>query len=102
MLRLEIKSEVITSRNGVKAGRAWETNTQEAWVLLKNNRGETNPYPEKVVLMLDKGTDGVLRAYEKGIYTFDVEASIYIGDFNGLRLGRPVLQKFNESVKQAA
>jgi len=102
MLRLEIKSDAVVTRSGVKAGRAWETNTQEAWVQLKNSRGETNPYPEKTVLMLNKDERGNVQSYEVGVYTYDVEASIYIGDFSSLRLGRPVLTKLAKPIQAAA
>lgn len=100
MLKIEFKSDVINTRRGNKNGNDWEINTQEGWILMKQPNGQASPFPEKVVFVLNK-ENGQVISYEVGMYEYDAEASLFIGDFNGLRLGRPVMRKVNK-LQQAA
>jgi hypothetical protein len=97
-LRLEIKSENINSRHG----NDWEINSQEAWVFFKNQNGQLNDYPEKITINLQRDAKGNVTPYEIGTYSWDVEASLYIGQYNSARLGRFTLQKLGTPAKQAA
>jgi cobalamin biosynthesis Co2+ chelatase CbiK len=101
MLKIEVKSEEINERSGVKNGRDWKIRTQEAYAHIQNRNGSAAPYPEKILLNLDNGNSN--RApqapYSIGTYYLS-DSSVYVGDFSALRLGSPVLLTEQEYKQQ--
>jgi len=91
MLKLEFKTGV-TVETGEKNGKKWTMYKQDAWIVMREKNGTLRPNPERFTFLLPH-RDGDLppEGYPLGVYDFDVEASLYQGDFNALRLGRPVL-----------
>lgn len=89
MLKLEFKTSEVVSRSGVKNGKDWSMRTQDAWITMREQNGTLRPMPERFTLVLQDKQE----PYEIGTYDFDVEASLYQGDFNALRLGRPIIRK---------
>ena len=92
-LKIEFKEGGVRTRSGTSksTGKPWTIHEQEAWLVRKQPNGEPNPYPEKVVFIIDDPE----HHHPFGEFELDVEASLYIGDFSALRLGRPVLRKLD-------
>lgn len=86
MIKIEIKDATVSTRSGNKNGRDWSMRSQEAWAHTVNRAGNLNPYPEKLSITLEDDQ----APYAPGIYQL-MPASLYVGDFGSLRLGRPVL-----------
>ena len=97
-LKIEFREGGVRSRSGNKNGKDWTIHEQEGWITRKQPNGELSPYPEKVVFLIDSPE----KHYEFGEFDLDVEASVYIGDFSALRLGRPVLRKVEHKGLKAA
>jgi len=99
MLKLEFKEGGVHTRSGVKNDKEWTIHEQEAWLTRKQPNGSPSPYPEKVIFLIDSPD----KHYEFGVFDWDLEKSLYIGDFNSPRLGRPALTKLQpQAVKAAA
>lgn len=92
MLKIEVKSTEITTQSGNKNGRDWSIRSQEAYAYIKNRNGTDAPFPEKIRINLTDGNSSraAQPPYPIGIYYLS-DSSIYVGDFNALRLGTPVL-----------
>lgn len=92
MLKIEVKSEAVNERTGNKNGRDWKIRTQEAYAHIQNRNGTPAPYPEKILLNLDNGNPNRApqNPYAVGTYYLS-DSSVYVGDFDALRLGNPVL-----------
>lgn len=97
MIRIEVKSSEVNSRNGTKNGRDWSMRTQEAWAHTVERSGNVAPYPQKMIITLERDQ----AAYPVGNYTLEPQ-SLYIGDFSSLRLGTPVLKKLEPKSNLAA
>ena len=92
MLKIEVKSTEIVSQSGNKNGRDWSIRSQEAYAFIKNRNGTDAPFPEKIRINLDNGNPSrpAQSPYAVGVY-YLADSSVYVGDFNSLRLGTPVL-----------
>jgi len=97
-LKVEVKADATTRSGEARAtGKPYTMHEQEAWIYRKQPNGEMSPYPERIRFQLDKPED----QYAHGVYSLDVEASIYIGDFNSLRLSRRPVMKLVQAAKLA-
>ena len=88
MIRIEVKSTAVETRNGTsaKTGNPWTIRTQEAYAYTFDSTGKQRPYPERISLQLE---DNQL-PYAVGNFDLSL-ASIYVGDFGRLMMGRPLL-----------
>jgi hypothetical protein len=87
MIKVEVKDATVATRSGTsKKGQPYSMRSQEAWAHTVNQSGNLNPYPEKITITLE----GDQAAYQPGAYQL-MPASLYVGDYGSLRLGRPVL-----------
>ena len=88
MIRIEVKTTEVQTRNGVsqRTGNPWTIRSQDAYAYTFDQNGKPRPYPERISLQLD---DNQL-AYPVGTYDLSL-ASIYVGDFGRLMMGRPQL-----------
>lgn len=75
----ELKDREVTQRS---SGRVFRFKEQEAWAHVTNDKGEKQPYPEKITVSLPRGRD---TAYEPGSYTLH-PASFYVGKFGNLEM----------------
>lgn len=97
MIRIEIKDATVETRSGNRNGRDWTIRSQTAWAFTVGLDGKPNPYPERVSITLEDGSQG----YAPGVYTLSPQ-SLYVGDFGRLTLGRPVLVPVQQKPAQAA
>lgn len=97
MIRIEIKDQTVSTRNGNTRGRDWTIRSQDAWAHTHSRNGNLNPYPEKISINLEDGQ----APYAPGHYTLAPQ-SLYVGDFGRLSLGRPVLSPVQAKAAQAA
>lgn len=88
MIKIEIKDPTVETRSGTKNGRDWSMRQQTAYAHTVNRNGTVNAYPEKMIITLNNDQ----QPYQAGTYTLD-PSSLYVGDFNSLRLGTPVLKR---------
>lgn len=88
MIRIEVKTTEVTTRNGNRQdGSAWQIRAQEAYAhTLDPVNGKPRAYPERISLQLDNNQ----LPFPVGIYELS-PASIYVGDFGRLMMGRPQL-----------
>lgn len=90
MIKIEIKPSqaVADTRSGVSktTGQSYTINEQYAYVFLGQD------YPQLFKLNLETGQP----PYPAGIYTL-APSSIYVGDFQKLRIGKIVLLPYQES-----
>jgi cobalamin biosynthesis Co2+ chelatase CbiK len=101
MLKIEVKSEEINERSGVKAGNAWKIRSQEVYAHIQNRNGSAAPYPEKVLINLDNGNANRAPQAPYAIGTYYLsDSSVYVGDFSALRLGNPILLTEQEYKQQ--
>lgn len=90
MLKIEIKSTLITEVSGTsKAGKPYHIRKQSAWVHTFDQAGNPQPFPERVEFNLAEQQP----AYPVGVYTLSPK-SFFVGDFNQLSVGRPILDPF--------
>lgn len=92
MLKIEVKTTEIVTTGGNKNGRDWQIRSQEAYAFIKNRNGTDAPFPEKIRINLDNGNSSrpAQSPYSIGVYYLS-DSSVYVGDFNALRLGTPIL-----------
>jgi cobalamin biosynthesis Co2+ chelatase CbiK len=104
MLKIEVKTTEINERSGTKNNRDWKIRNQEAYAHIQNRNGTAAPYPEKVLLPLDNGNANRAPQAPYAIGTYYLsDSSVYVGDFNALRLGNPVLlteQEYKQQLQQ--
>jgi len=94
-LRIEIKSPVITEISGIsKAGKPYNIKKQVGWAYTYDNQGAPNPYPERIDISIADGQ----AAYPIGNYVLS-DKCVFVGDFNSLTIGRPILEAV--AVRQA-
>lgn len=88
MIRIEVKSTEVTTRSGTsqRTGQPWTIRSQEGYAYTFDQTGKVRPYPERISLQLD---DNQL-PFPIGNYDLSL-ASIYVGDFGRLMMGRPQL-----------
>lgn len=102
MIKIEIKTGVATTRNvnvskGRNAGTVMQMTEQEAWAFTVDQQGTPHPYPSRIVLDIEQGA----QPYPPGFYTI-APASVYVGDFSKLKLGRVKLTPIQTSARAAA
>lgn len=90
MIKIEVKSTEVRTVSGTskKTGKGYTIRDQEAYAHTLDKDGKPRPYPERISLQLEQDQP----AFEVGTYAIS-PASIYVGDFGRLMLGRPVLVK---------
>jgi hypothetical protein len=88
MIRIEVKTTEVNSRSGNRkdGSGTWTIRTQDAWAHTADPNGKPRPYPERISLQLE---DNQL-PFALGIYELS-PASIYVGEFGRLMMGRPQL-----------
>lgn len=99
MIKIEVKSGTVTERrfpSKREPGKTVLFREQEAWAFLFSVSGP-HPYPSRIVLPLEPDQ----AAYPPGIYSVN-DASVYVGDFGALRLGRLILQPVAAAAQRAA
>lgn len=97
-LRIEIKSNLVQDISGTsKAGKPYHIRKQAAWAHTYDAQGALNPYPERMEFSLADGQE----PFPVGNYTLS-PASFYIGDFNLLSIGRPILEPMVAAQRAAA
>lgn len=98
MIRIEVKTTEVQTRNGTRQnGTPWSIRSQEAYAYTLDSNGKQRPYPERISLQLD---DNQL-PFPIGTYELS-PASIYVGDFGRLMMGRPQLSPVAASAAKAA
>lgn len=99
MIRIEIKSQDITTRSGVssKTGKPYSIRSQEAYAYTFGRDGKPQPYPSRIELNIEGDGPG----YNPGFYTLD-PACVYVDRFGGLALARPRLIPSVSNAKQSA
>lgn len=89
MIRIEVKSTEVRTISGTsKTGNPYCIRDQEAYAYTVGRDGQPRPYPERVSLQLEDNQAPI----EPGNYTLS-PASLYVGDYGRLMLGRPQLVK---------
>lgn len=92
-LKIEIKSNLITDINGVsQKGKPYHMRKQVGWASTYDQQGELNPYPERIEISINDGQD----PYPVGFYSLS-DKCIFVGDFNSLAVGRPILEPLHVS-----
>lgn len=90
MLRIEVKSPLITEVSGTsRAGKPYHIRKQVAWAYTYDQTGTLNPYPERIEMNIADGQE----PFPVGNYTLAPQ-SFFVGDFNSLAIGRPILTPF--------
>lgn len=100
MIFVEIESDAIATKSGVKNGKAWTMNLQQIAFVGHFVDGFAAKMPRESTIQLD---DKEPRPYPPGRYVISAE-SFFFGDFGRFTLGRiklqPVGQFFAELQKQ--
>lgn len=87
-LRIEIKSPLITEISGIsKAGKPYNIKKQVGWAYTYDQLGAPNPYPERIDISMAEGQ----MPYSIGNYLLS-DKCLFVGDFNSLSVGRPILE----------
>lgn len=83
MIKVSVTSTEVRNQSGnaKTSGKPYSLNFQEVWVHTSDRKGNPNPYPEKVEIILDKNAEGAALFYPAGDYTLSPN-SIYV-DRNG-------------------
>jgi hypothetical protein len=98
MIRIEVKSTEVQSRNGTRQnGTPWSMRSQEAYAFTFDANGRERPYPERISLQLDDNQ----APYNVGQYNLH-PMSIYVGEFGRLMCGRPQLSPIAANAAKAA
>jgi len=102
MLRVSITSEELREMRGVSKGtqKPYHMTIQQAWIHTFTRKGEPNPYPEKVELILDRDETGAAIFYKVGEYQL-APSSIYV-DARGSLAVAPRLMALRAAPKAAA
>lgn len=98
-LRIEIKSPVITEINGISksSGKPYNIKKQIGWAHTFDQQGNPNPYPERIEISMADGQS----PYPVGLYTLS-DKCIFVGDFNSLTVGRPILDPVQQAQRVPA
>jgi hypothetical protein len=98
-IKITIASNDVRNMKGIGkvSQKPYDLNFQTAYVHTVDKSGNSNPYPEKVELMLDKDGNGNVLAYSVGDYDL-APASIYVDRQGNLAL-RPLLKPFKAIAK---
>ena len=83
MIKVSVTSTEVRNQSGnAKAtNKPYSLNFQEVWVHTSDRKGNPNPYPEKVEVILEKNEQGAALFYPVGEYALSPN-SIYV-DRNG-------------------
>ncbi len=98
MISIEIKSTNISTRTGMskRTNQPYTMRSQEGWALLHSSAGP-QPYPTRIELNLEEGQP----PFQPGTYMLD-PASLYVGQFSKLSLGRLLLSPVSAKSARAA
>jgi hypothetical protein len=98
MLKIEVKSPLVTVKSGVsaKSGKPYSIREQEAYAHVFGKDGKLQAYPVRMQVMLEQEDP----PYAPGIYQLD-PSCIYVDRFGGLAIARPRLIPLAASVTPA-
>lgn len=70
MIKFTVTSSDVRNMQGTskESGRPYDLHFQTVWVHTTDRAGNTNPYPEKVEIMLEKSASGAVVPYAVGEY----------------------------------
>ena len=79
MIRVSVKSTDVRNQSGnAKAtGKPYSLDFQTVWMHTVDRKGNPNPYPEKVEIMLEKNESGAALFYPAGEYVLAPQ-SVYL------------------------
>lgn len=79
MIKVTVASTDLRNMAGVgkTSGKPYNIDFQTVYVHTLNKQGQPNPYPEKVELIVEKGSDGIPAPYALGDYTLH-PSSFYV------------------------
>lgn len=79
MIKVTIASTELRNMKGVgkASGKPYDMDFQTAYVHTLNKQGQPHPFPEKIELIVEKGSDGIPAAYPIGDYTLH-PSSFYV------------------------
>lgn len=99
MIRIEVKTTEVQTRTGPRKDGSgnWQIRSQDAWAYTYDQSGKQRPYPERISLQLDNDQ----HPFATGTYDLS-PASIYVGDFGRLMMGRPQLTPIAAPAVKAA
>jgi hypothetical protein len=102
MIKITIASTDVRNQSGIgkASNKPYDMNFQVVYVHTVDGQGNTNPFPEKVELVLDKDSSGKVISYPVGEF-FMADSSIYVDRSGNLAL-RPRLMPARPAVKAAA
>lgn len=102
MIRVSVKSTDVRNQSGnAKAtGKPYNLDFQTVYIHTCDRKGNPNPYPEKVEIMLDRNEQGSALFYPIGEYVLAPQ-SIYVGRSGDLSIS-PKLQPLKAEPKPAA
>jgi len=88
VIRIEIKSAKVNVKSGTAkaSGKPYTIKTQEGYAHTVDREGKPRPYPQQIEIALEKEQE----PFAPGVYTIG-PATLYVGDYNRLMLGRLVL-----------
>ena len=80
MIRVSVKSTEVRNQSGNAkvTGKPYNLDFQTVWIHTSDRKGNPNPYPEKVEIMLERDQNGAALFYPLGEYTLS-PSSIYVG-----------------------
>jgi hypothetical protein len=90
MVRIEVISDKVSVKSGTarQSGKAYSIREQEAYVFLVDKDGVVPKYPTKIKINIEDGQ----QPYQPGFYTLS-PTSLYVGEFDSLKVGRVSLVK---------
>ena len=79
MIQVSVTSTEVRNQSGTAkaSGKSYSLNFQTVWVHTFDRKGQKNPYPEKVEIILEKAEDGAAIFYPMGEYTL-APNSLYV------------------------
>lgn len=87
MIRVSVTSADVRNQSGISkaSNKPYNLDFQTVWVHTVDRKGQPNPYPEKVEVIVEKDSGGLPMAYPVGQYTF-APGSIYVNRNGDLAL----------------
>lgn len=79
MIQISVKSTEVRNQRGTgkTSGKAYDLSFQTVWAHTSDRKGNPNPFPEKVEIILDKNDQGAALFYPIGEYTL-APNSVYV------------------------
>lgn len=79
MIQISVKSTEVRNQrgNGKVSGKPYDINFQTVWAHTSDRNGNSNPFPEKVEIILEKNEQGAALFYPMGEYTL-APNSVYV------------------------